>query len=250
MSSKSAAVRGDHENGGAAVPPDHPCNPCAVRGVGLCGPLELRELNRLNAIASRVRLAPEQVLFCEGDEADAVYAVTEGVVRLSKMLPDGRRQITGFLSPGGFLGIAYSDTYAYSAEAVTQLTLCRFPRRRLEAMSEEMPNLERQLLSIASNELKVAQDQMLLLGRKSAEEKISTFLLQWCRRSGGGCEPGCVVDLPMNRTDIADYLGLTTETVSRTLSRFAKDRLVAIPSPHKVQVFQPELIEKLAGEIA
>lgn len=250
MSSNSKAKRGDQRDGAADVPPDHPCHPCTVRNIGLCGPLKLPELDRLNAIGSRVRLAPEQVLFCEGDEAEAVYAVTEGTVRLSKMLPDGRRQVTGFLSAGGFLGIAYADTYAYSAEAVTLLTLCRFPRRRLEAMLDEMPNLERQLLGIASDELKAAQDQMLLLGRKTAEEKISTFLWQCCRRSGQGCEPGCVIDLPMNRTDVADYLGLTTETVSRTLSRFAKDGLVAIPSPHKIQVFRPELIEELAGDDA
>ena len=250
MSSSSKSARGDQDNSAATVPPDHPCHPCIVRDIGLCGPLNLSDLDRLNAIVSSVRLAPEQILFCEGDESAAVYAVTEGTVRLSKMLPDGRRQITGFLSAGGFLGIAYEDTYAYSAEAVTRLALCRFPRRGLEALLGEMPRLERQLFSIASNELKAAQDQMLLLGRKSAEEKISTFLWQWCRRSGQGCEPGCVIDLPMNRTDIADYLGLTTETVSRTLSRFAKDGLLAIPSPHKVQIFQPELIEELAGEDA
>ncbi len=248
MSSNPTAVRSDQQNGGTAGPPDHPCNPCAVRGLGLCGPLAVHELDRLNAIASRIRLAPEQVLFCEGDEAEAVFAVTEGTVRLSKMLPDGRRQVTGFLSPGGFLGIAYSDTYAYSAEAVTSLALCRFPQRRLEALLYEMPSLERRLLSIASNELKAAQDQMLLLGRKSAEEKISTFIRYWCRRSRQNCEPGCVIDLPMNRTDIADYLGLTTETVSRTLSRFAKDGLLAIPSPHKVQIRRPDLIEELACE--
>jgi len=248
MSSTSAAARGDDGNGRTSIPSNHPCYACVVRGVGLCGPLEIRELDRLNAIASRIRLAPEQVLFCEGDEAHSAFAVTEGTVRLSKMLPDGRRQVTGFLSPGGFLGIAYSDTYAYSAEAVTPLALCRFPQRRLEALLTEIPSLERRLLSIASNELKAAQDQMLLLGRKSAEEKISSFLWHWCRRSRQDCEPGYVIDLPMNRTDIADYLGLTTETVSRTLSRFAKDGLLAIPSPHTVKLCRPDLIEELACE--
>lgn len=246
MASVSAPARGDHGNGDTVIRSDHPCYACKVRGIGLCGPLELRELDLLNAIASRIRIAPEQLLFCEGEEADSVFAVTDGTVRLSKMLPDGRRQVTGFLSPGGFLGIAYSDTYAYSAEAVTHLALCRFPRRRLEALLYDIPSLERRLLSIAFNELKAAQDQMLLLGRKSAEEKISSFLWHWCRRSHQLCSPGCVIDLPMNRTDIADYLGLTTETVSRTLSRFAKDGLLVIPSTHKVLLRRPELIEELA----
>ena len=152
VSPNSKSVRGDQDNGTAVVPPGHPCHPCIAREIGLCGPLKLPEIDRLNAIASRLRLAPEQVLFCEGEEAAAVYVVTEGTVRLSKMLPDGRRQVTGFLSPGGFLGITYEDTYAYSAEAVTQLGLCRFPRRRLEGMLGEMPSLERQLFGIASAE--------------------------------------------------------------------------------------------------
>jgi CRP/FNR family transcriptional regulator len=225
----------------------NPCQACAVRQAGMCESLEPQELERLSAMAGRTRLAAEQVVFCEGDPADTVFAVTEGTVRLSKMLLDGRRQITGFLSPGGFLGIAYSDTYAYSAEAVTALTLCRFPRRKLEALIVEMPGLERRLLSMASNELKAAQDQMLLLGRKSAEEKLATFLWKWCLRAGRRDRSDCIVDLPMSRTDIADYIGLTTETVSRTFSRFAKEGILALPTTHDVVLRRPERLEEMAS---
>jgi CRP/FNR family transcriptional regulator len=192
-------------------------------------------------------LAAEQLVFCEGDSADTVFAVTEGTVRLSKMLLDGRRQITGFMSPGGFLGIAYSDTYSYSAEAVTSLALCRFPRRRLEELIVEFPGLERRLLSMAFDEIKAAQDQMVLLGCKSAEEKVASFLWQWCQKAGRRERSDCVLDLPMNRTDIADYLGLTTETVSRTFSRFAKQGILTLPSTHDVVLQRPELLEEMAN---
>jgi CRP/FNR family transcriptional regulator len=203
----------------------NPCGACAVRNGGICAPLKPRELRRLSAIASRSRLAAEQVVFCEGDSANTVFAVTDGTVRLSKMLLDGRRQITGFVSPGGFLGIAYSDTYAYSAEAVTSLGLCRFPRRQLED----------------------PQNQMVLLGRKSAEEKVASFLWQWCLKAGRREKTDCVIDLPMNRTDIADYLGLTTETVSRTFSRFAKQGILRLPSTHDVVLQRPERLEEMAS---
>jgi CRP/FNR family transcriptional regulator len=225
----------------------NPCGACAVRNGGICAPLKPRELRRLSAIASRSRLAAEQVVFCEGDSANTVFAVTDGTVRLSKMLLDGRRQITGFVSPGGFLGIAYSDTYAYSAEAVTSLGLCRFPRRQLEDLIVEVPDLERRLLSMAFDEIKAAQNQMVLLGRKSAEEKVASFLWQWCLKAGRREKTDCVIDLPMNRTDIADYLGLTTETVSRTFSRFAKQGILRLPSTHDVVLQRPERLEEMAS---
>ncbi len=225
----------------------NPCEACAVRAAGICAPLEPQELERLSAIAGRSRLAAEQVVFCEGDPADTVFAVTEGTVRLSKMLLDGRRQITGFLSPGGFLGIAYSDIYSFTAEAVTSLALCRFPRRQLERLIVELPGLERRLLSMAFDEIKAAQDQMVLLGCKSAEEKLATFLWKWCLKAGRRERSDCIVDLPMNRTDIADYLGLTTETVSRTFSRFAKDGILALPTTHGVILRQPERLKEMAS---
>ncbi|MDH3474327.1 MAG: helix-turn-helix domain-containing protein, partial [Rhodospirillales bacterium] len=152
---------------------------------------------------------------------------------------------TGFVGPGDFLGIAYSDTYAYTAEAVTPLSLCRFPRRRLEALFDELPGLEKRVLGVASNELRAAQDQMLLLGRKTAVEKLSTFLWKWTQHTlsqGGSLES---IDLPMNRTDIADYLGLTTETVSRTFTRLVKDDVLELPSTHHVVLRDAERLQEL-----
>ena len=163
------------------------------------------------------------------------------------MLVDGRRQITGFLFPGDFLGLAFNDTYSYTAEAVNRVGLCRFPRHKMEALFDRLPHLEKRLLGMASNELIAAQDQMLLLGRKSAREKISSFLLmlsRWATRRGQPADP---VNLPMTRADIADYLGLTVETVSRTFTMMSRKGLIDLANPNQVVLASRTAIEALAA---
>ena len=122
-----------------------------------------------------------------------VFNVTSGVVKLYKLMLDGRRQITGFLLPGDFLGLASRTGYSYSAEAVTPVSLCRFPRHRLEEAFDRFPHLQRRLFDIANDELVAAQDQMLLLGRKTALEKnILIFIVPLRARAapGRGCRAG------------------------------------------------------------
>jgi CRP/FNR family transcriptional regulator len=212
-----------------------PCAACDVRDMAICSVLQGREIDRLAQIVARIPLAPGQSIFQEGDDAEHVYNIVEGAVRLFKLLPDGRRQITGFLYSSDFLGLALKEHYAYSAEAVSSAVICRFPRGKLERLFDELPKLEKRLLNEASNELIAAQDQMLLLGRKTAAERLSTFLAALARRQGALYNDG-VVDLPMTRTDIADYLGLTIETVSRTFTKLRKSGIVAIPDAHTVVI--------------
>ncbi len=205
-----------------------PCAACAVRDMAFCGALTDQELPRLIAILTHVEVEAHQPIIDEGEPADYLFNVTGGAVKLYKLLPDGRRQITGFLFEGDFLGIAMNDRYNYSAEAIGRVTLCRFPRRKLESLLDEFPQLEKRLLGMASNELVQAQDQMLLLGRKTAREKIVSFLLSLSERAvkrGSGPSP---IALPMGRADIADFLGLTTETVSRTITQLKRDGTVRL----------------------
>ena len=215
-----------------------PCAACDVRELSVCSALRGRELDRLAPIVSRIPVAAGQTLFQEGDEAEAVYNIIEGAVRLFKLLPDGRRQITGFLFSSDFIGLALRDRYAYSVEAVSDSVVCRFPRLKLEALFEEMPRLENSLLDRAANELVAAQDQMLLLGRKTAVERLASFLVTLAARQGATGE-GAVLILPMTRTDIADYLGLTIETVSRSITRLRKDGMIATPDTHTVILLDP-----------
>lgn len=225
-----------------------PCEACSVRELSVCGVLSPSELDRLEAIVGKNNFAPLQMIFSEGDAAASLFNVTGGVVKIYKLLPDGRRQITGFLFPGDFLGLALHDTYSYSAEAITAVSLCRFPRTKLETLMGEMPHLEKQMLRTASNELAAAQDQMLLLGRKSAAERVATFLLMLHRRALRRDDShGALLDLPISRADMADYLGLTIETVSRTFTKLKNEGLITLPGTHKVDLADMDQLEDLAG---
>lgn len=214
----------------------NPCGACPVRTLTVCAALEQDELRRLADILQTTRVEAGQTLFGEGDAADALFNVTSGTVKLYKLLPDGRRQITGFLVTGDFLGLAVNDSYAYTAETVTPSTLCRFPRRRMEALLDDFPKMQRRLFSMASNELAAAQDQMLLLGRKTAKEKICSFLLMLSQRAARRGHKDNPVFVPMSRADIADYLGLTTETVSRTFTQLKTSGVISLQEGNKILI--------------
>lgn len=198
-----------------------------------------------SAAAVVQRSAPGATLFSEGDAADCVFEVVSGTLRLYKAMADGRRQITGFVSGGQLLGLSHQGSYMYTAEAVTPLTLRRYQRPAFERRIDEEPGLARRLLSAVANELRIAQDQMLLLGRKSAAEKVASFLLALASNEDGEVAEG--VELPMGRGDIADYLGLTVETVSRTFTKLRNDGLIALPNPSIVEFLDVDQLEDLAS---
>ena len=207
-----------HESPASAV---SPCEACSVRHLTFCAPLDREELAEVSKIVSNLELNPGDPLFDEGEEADYVYSVTAGALKVYKLLPDGRRQVTGFLFGGDFLGLASGDTYAYSAEA---MSYC----------------------GMASNELVAAQEQMLLLGRKTAKEKIASFLMMLSERQVARGQKPDPVGIPMSRTDIGDYLGLTTETVSRTFTQFKTSHLISLQPGNKVQLSNQEKLESIA----
>jgi CRP/FNR family transcriptional regulator len=186
------------------------------------------------------------MLFDQGALAGSVFNVTEGIVRLYKSLPDGRRQIVGFALPGDFLGLALMDRYGVAAEAVTPVKVCRFARSAFLLYVDGKPHLLRRLHEFAGHELSLAQDQMLLLGRKTAEEKVAAFLLNLQARYGRIGASSVTVPLPMSRQDIADYLGLTIETVSRTLTKLARDKALVVV-PDGVRLLSSERMNQLTA---
>ncbi|HJQ59202.1 MAG TPA: cyclic nucleotide-binding domain-containing protein [Vineibacter sp.] len=194
-----------------------------------------------------MRVEPRQELFEEGDAAQYVFNITSGTVSLFKTLADGRRQITGFLSDGDFVGLAHGDTCAYTAEALTPVEACRFPRDRFERYLVEHPQVERRLLQIASTELAAAQAQMLVLGRKTASERLASFLLSLSEKSVARGRPGSPIALPMSRGEIGDYLGLTLETVSRTMTQLRKTGAIELDSINVVRVVSETMLRRLAA---
>ena len=238
----ATAIRHD-----ALLPEDHPCAECMVRSVAVCGVLACGDLAAMRRLGWTIRLQAGQPLLHEGDPATRVFTLTRGALKLYKLLPDGRRQVTGFMFPGDFLGIAVDDEHAFTVEAVTDSQLCWFPRSRFGEFVESHPELERELYRVAAHELAAAQAQMVLLGRKTAEERLASFfmmLLERAERLSG--RPKRTIELPMSRSDIADYLGLTKETVSRVLAVLKNRRSVRLAQLNLVEVLDRDALTTIA----
>jgi CRP/FNR family transcriptional regulator, anaerobic regulatory protein len=204
------------------------CSACAVRSLSICGALDQKDLAEFERISRHVQLAPNEALFTAGEPARSVHNLTAGVARLYKLLPDGRRQVVGFALPGDFLGVTPSDRYSISADAVDSVSVCRFPREAFSQFIEQRPHFLVRINEFAARELMLAQEQMVLLGRRTAEEKVAAFLVGWRQRLSRIGDDRQTIALPMSRQDIADYLGLTIETVSRTLTRFEREKMLVI----------------------
>jgi len=222
------------------------CRNCTARGVSMCRDLDAAGLCRVAAATTKLRFAAGHVLIHEGDAAAHLFTIVDGTVKLYKLMPDGRRQVTGFLFAGDMLGFAFSDTHAYSADAVTPVAVCCFPRGRLERMLDELPGMERRLLRMAAQGLVAAQEQMMLLGRKTARERVASFLLMLANHAEQTGRIGRSLPLPMTRADIGDHLGLTTETVSRTFTQLKSIGCIALRPGSRVEITDRAGLEGIA----
>jgi len=223
------------------------CEICTTRHLSLCSVLDKSELDALAVISIDVTKKAKQTICSEDDAAEYLYNIRRGAVRISKMLSDGRRQITGFLFAGDFFGLSCGDKYSYTAEAITDVELCRFQRAKIIDVFQQIPKLNQRVFEMTRTELQSTHEQMLLLGRKTAQEKLCSFLLDMAkksRRQGGLAENE--VTLPMSRSDIADYLGLTMETVSRQFTNLNKRGLIELDGAHRVFLKDADALTGLA----
>jgi CRP/FNR family nitrogen fixation transcriptional regulator len=179
---------------------------------------------------SVMRFARNEEIFAEEEDADFVYKVITGAVRDVRILNDGRRQIGAFHLPGDTFGLECGESHRYSAEAVVDSEIALVRRSALEKAADEDGAAARKLWALTSRDLQRLQEHMLLLGRKSAIERVASFLIEMSSHSPADD----AVDLPMSRSDIADYLGLTIETVSRTLTQLERDRAISMPSSRRI----------------
>jgi CRP/FNR family transcriptional regulator len=230
------------------LPIGHPCQGCEARWKAVCGVLDCANLAELKRLGSTVRLDAGQTLFREGDPAMRVFTLTRGSLKLYKLLPDGRRHIVGFMAAGDFLGISVDDEHAFTAEVIEDSELCCFPRARFDGFLTTHGSMERELYRMAAHELGAAQLQLVLLGRKTAAERLANFVVLLLERTERvGSTKTNIVRLPMNRADIADYLGLTKETVSRLVSAFRAARLIRLRDLHEFEILDRPLLEQLAS---
>lgn len=173
----------------------------------------------------QVVLVKDEELFAEGDEAEFFYQVVSGAIRSYKLLSDGRRQIDAFHLGGDIFGLEAGKEHRFSAEAIGNATVIAYRRSRLGSLIQDDAAFRDRIMTATLRSLERAQDHMLLLGRKTAQEKMATFLLDMAERLSMDDEH---FELPMQRSDIADHLGLTIETVSRTLTQFARSGLIRL----------------------
>jgi CRP/FNR family transcriptional regulator len=222
------------------------CLACPARKSDICGGLDDREIRDLAAASHRVQLKAGETLIWEGDGAENTYVVTRGALRASKSSDDGRRQILDFMFTGQFVGIPSDAAYHFSVEALTDAEVCRFDRRKLEQVIVKYPGVEKGYRTGAARQLEQAYEHAYALGRRTAMERIAAFLLDLrassCPKSATG-----VLKLPMTRGDIADFLGLTLETVSRGFSRLKSLGVIRLPSAQEVEIRDAERLRALAG---
>lgn len=188
----------------------------------------------LEAVSTQLHFGRNQTIFNEGDDARYSYKIVEGSVRLCKVRPDGRRQIAEFLLAGDVFGFETGSEHSLTAEALCNAVVMRYPRHHVERLSEEMPGVRHKLMALLLRELSAAQHHLVMLGRQTAKERVASFLLVLSDRHSA--ENGDTLDLPMGRQDIADYLGLTVETVCRALTEMKRECLIAIPNRHQVAI--------------
>ncbi len=215
------------------------CRACESRHRGICGALNPEQLVYLSKHTSKHVFASEQELVAAGEDIHRYSNILSGVVKLTKMMSDGRQQIVGLQFAPDFLGRPFRRQSDVVAEAATDVRVCSFPRAVLEELTRQSPEMEHRLHEQTLKELDEAREWMLTLGRKSANEKVASFLLLIAMHHDPEAHlPHAEIrfDLPLKRSDIADFLGLTIETVSRQLTKLRKAGLIQIENTRTVIV--------------
>lgn len=226
------------------------CFHCPARTSHLCRGIPDAHLEELFATSAKVHLKPGETLILDGDEALTTYNVISGTMRLTRLGSDGRRQILAFLFTGNYIGLTADQTYHFNAEAVTDVELCAFDRKRLDTLFRLHPDMEKEFRQMAGKILETANELLFTLGRRTAVERVATFLLFLMDAQRVPCEAAPEqrrVSVPMTRTDIADYLGLTIETVSRAISKLKRDKVIHLASAHEIEITSYPRLRRLAA---
>jgi CRP/FNR family transcriptional regulator len=228
------------------------CGECPIRHRAVCARCETDELEQLEQIKYYRSFQAGQTVVWSGDRMDFVASVVTGIASLTQTMEDGRRQMVGLLLPSDFVGRPGRATAAYDVTATTDLVMCCFRKKPFEDMMIKTPHVAHRLLEMTLDELDAAREWMLLLGRKTAREKIASFLAIIGRREAAlkvkGAKGPMVIDLPLTREQMADYLGLTLETVSRQMSALKREGLIELEGKRHVTIPDFDALMEVAGD--
>ena len=216
------------------------CAVCKIRPYSFCRCLPEEKLKYFSGISVEREFKNKQTIFLQQGEAKNLYNITKGNVKIYRLLSDGRIQIIGFLYPGDFFGSYKKGKYNYSAEAIGDVRMCVFKQELLDNYLEKNMNLAKELLHMTSHELTLAQDRIGVLGKMNANERVAKFILNISEQRARIGWKNNPVSLPMIRQDIADYLGLTLETVSREITRFKTSNLIKVLNAKQIFIVDKE----------
>ncbi|PTE22479.1 transcriptional regulator [Cereibacter changlensis JA139] len=230
------------------------CKTCPIGASAICARCDSAEMRTLESVKFYRRFQAGQTIVYAGDRMDFVASIVSGVATLNLNMEDGRRQMVGLLLPADFIGRPGRTVAAFDLMATTDMLMCCFRRKPFEDLLLAMPHLNQRLLEMTLDELDAARDWMLLLGRKTAREKVATLLIMVMRRTTTRSPepPGDLQDfeVPLSRVEMADFLGMTEETVSRQMSSLRRDGVIGLSGIRRVQVADlPQLVE-VAGDDA
>ena len=230
------------------------CSDCPIRHRAVCARCESDELERLESIKYYRKFEAGQTVIWSGDRMDFVGSVVSGIATLTQTMEDGRTQMVGLLLPSDFVGRPGRSTAAYDVTATTDIVMCCFRKQPFEALMTDTPHIAHRLLEMTLDELDAAREWMLVLGRKTAREKIASLLLIIARRdalvASGPARRAASFDLPLTREAMADYLGLTLETVSRQVSALKRDGVITLSGKRGVHVPDLDRLMAEAGDDA
>ena len=230
----------------------HDCGDCPIRHRAVCSRCEADELARLEDMKYYRSFQAGQTVIWSGDRMDFVASVVSGIATLTQTMEDGRRQMVGLLLPSDFVGRPGRSSAPYDVTATTDLVMCCFRKKPFEDMMATTPHVAQRLLEMTLDELDAAREWMLLLGRKTAREKIASLLAIIARRDTGlklRTTKGTIsFDLPLTREEMADYLGLTLETVSRQMSALKRDGVIELEDKRRIVVPDFDLLSDETGD--
>lgn len=228
------------------------CADCPIRHRAVCAKCEADELATLEDIKFYRNFSAGQTVMWAGDRMDFVASVVSGVAALTQTMEDGRTQMVGLLLPSDFVGRPGRDRASYTVHASSDLVMCCFRRKPFEQLIENTPHIAHRLLEMTLDELDAAREWMLVLGRKTAREKIASLLSIIARRDAllgrSGYSKKLTFDLPLTREAMSDYLGLTLETVSRQMSALKKDGIIILEGKRKITVPDMDRLLEEAGD--
>ncbi|MFT3987845.1 Crp/Fnr family transcriptional regulator [Aestuariivirga sp.] len=225
------------------------CASCEARHRGICGALSPAQLSELSKHTAKGVISPEAKLALEDDPADHYSNILKGVVKLSKLMADGRQQIVGLQFASDLVGKLFGERNDFAAEAATEVQVCTFPRSALEHLVSEVPELEQRLHRQTQRELAEAREWMLMLGRKSATERVASFLHFIALHSDPehpASGKAMQFEIPLKRSDIADFLGLTIETVSRQFTKLRQIGAIRLITNRVVEVPDLERLREIS----